>query len=178
MISLSTDGDLRLAQVFQFEVSTLTVGQLLIFFKGNLLVQSVVVSTIVGDVQLTIATYYREVTTAVETAGMLCTYSDEVVMIDIIKCSCGISENGDRVGIALTVRGNVTTGKHSVADMYTTLFLVIGRLLFAHIEVLPSAIALVGRQGVQIFGRNIVVGIISVATKTNLSAILLNLKHR
>ena len=62
--------------------------------------------------------------------------------------------------------------------MYATLFLVVGRLLFAHIEVLPSAIALVGWQGVQIFGRDIVVLVISVATKTNLCTILLNLKHR
>ena len=62
--------------------------------------------------------------------------------------------------------------------MYATLFLVVARLLTAHIEVLPSAISLVSRQGVQIFGGNIVVGTISVATKTNLSACLLNLKHR
>ena len=103
MISLSTDGDIRLTQVFQFEVSTLTVGQLLIFFKGNLLVQSVVVGTIVGDVQLTIATYYRKVTTAVETAGMLCTYSDEVVMIDVVQGCRRIAEYGNRVGITLTV---------------------------------------------------------------------------
>ena len=103
MISLSIDGDIRLAQVFQFEVSTLTVGQLLIFFKGNLLVKSIVVGTIVGDVQLTIATYYREVTTAVETAGMLCTYGDEVVMIDVVQGCRRIAEYGDRVGITLTV---------------------------------------------------------------------------
>ena len=133
MISLSTDVNILLAQVFQFEVSTLTVGQLLIFFKGNLLVQSIVVGTIVGDVQLTIATYYRKVTTAVETARMLCTYSDEVVMIDIIKCSCGISENGDRVGIALTVRRHVTTSEHGIANMHTALFHIVSRLLAAHI---------------------------------------------
>ena len=103
MISLSTDGDIRLTQVFQFEVSTLTVGQLLIFFKGNLLVKSIVVGTIVGDVQFTIATHHRQVTTTIETARMLCTYSDEVVMIDIVQGCRRIAEYGDRVGITLTV---------------------------------------------------------------------------
>ena len=62
--------------------------------------------------------------------------------------------------------------------MYATLFLVIGRLLFTHVEVLPEGIALIGRQRVQVFGRHIVVRIIGLIVVCNRGAILLNLKHR
>ena len=112
-------------QILQLKVSTLTVCQLTIFFQSNLLTQSIVVRTIVGDIQFTITTHHRQVTTTVETTRMLGTNRDEVVMIDIIERRCGIAEYGDRVGIALTVRRHVTTGKHSIADMHTAFFHIV-----------------------------------------------------
>ena len=57
LVVLTTDGNFLLTQVLQLKVSTLTVGQLAILFQRNLLIQSVVVRTIVGDVQLTVTSH-------------------------------------------------------------------------------------------------------------------------
>ena len=92
-----------LALVLQFEVGTLAVGHFPVLLQCNLRIQSVVVRTIVGNVQLTITTHHRQVATAVQSACMLCTHGDEVVMIDVVERSRGITEHRYSVVVALTV---------------------------------------------------------------------------
>ena len=151
---------IRLTYILQLEVGTFTIAQRLVFFQRNLLIQTIVVSSVVGDIQLTITTHQRQVTTTIESTSMLRTNSNEVVVIDIIKRSSGITEYRCGIAIALTVRRHVTSGKHSIVDMYATLYLVVIRFT-ARIKVRPTSICLVSRQGVQIIGRHIIVWMIS-----------------
>ena len=129
-IGLVTLGITYLAHIFQLEIGTLTVGQRIVFLQRNLFVHAVVVSTVVGDVQFTIATYHRQVATTIEATRMLGTHGDEVLMVDIVECSRCIAEYRRSVGIGLVaVRRYVTTRKHGIIDMYATLFLIAFRAI-------------------------------------------------
>ena len=109
------------ADILQFEVSTLTIGEFLVFIQFDSRLKSVEVSTIVGDVQLTVAIHHREVAATVEASRMLCADGDEVTMIDIIKCRRGIAINRCGISIGLiAVRSHIATGKHSVMYHHAT----------------------------------------------------------
>ena len=90
-----------LTLVFQLEVGTLAVGESTILINANGLLQSVVVGTIIGDVQLTVAVHHREVSTTIDTTRMLRTHGDEVTVVKVIECRCGIAIDGSSIGIAL-----------------------------------------------------------------------------
>ena len=159
LIEHTVDGDISQTPVFQLEVGTLTVRETAILIDTDGLLQAVVVGAVVGDVQLTIAVYHTQVTTTIETTGMLGSDSDEITVVDIIECRGGIAVDGRGIGVGLfTVRGHVSTGKHGIADIDTALFLTGG---VACEEFLPvgtgigTAVILL-RQGIQIVRRHIV----------------------
>ena len=63
---------------------------------------------------------------------MLCTYCDKVTMIDVIECSGCITIHSDGISVSLvTVRRHITSTKHSVVNMHTTLL----RVLRIHLSV-------------------------------------------
>ena len=62
-------------------------------------------------------------------------------------------------------------------DVYATFCLVVLALFVAHIEICPSGICLICRQGIQVVGRHIVVGTIVHTIETNALA-WLQLQHR
>ena len=77
----------------------------------------IVVGTIVGNVQLTIAIDEGQVTIAIQTAGMTCTNSYQVTIISIMDRGGSISIYCCGVGIQrTTTRSNVTTGKDGIVD--------------------------------------------------------------
>ena len=162
-ISIVTIGIIYLTQILQLKISTFAVGQFIVFFQRNLLIHTIVVGTIVGDVQLTIATHHRQVATAIEAASMLGTHGDKVMMIDIVECCCGITKYSNLVGVGLvTVRRHITTGKYRIIDMHATFNLIIIIFTFTGKELIPwcgSFFLLL--QRVQIFCRYILIRLIS-----------------
>ena len=148
--------------VLQLKVGAFTVSQRLVFLQRNLLIHTIIVRTIVGDVQFTIATHYRQVTTTIETASMLGTYRDEVTMEDIIQRSSRIAKDGRSIVIAFAVRRYITTCKHSIADLYTTLNGIVRidttiSFLVTSKQVCPFAVSLICWQCIQILCRHILV---------------------
>ena len=87
--------------IFQLEVGALTVGESAIFINTNGLLQSVVVGTIVGDIQFTVAIDHGQVTTTIDTSCMLGTHGDEVTMEYIIERGRGVAVNCRSVGVGL-----------------------------------------------------------------------------
>ena len=176
------NSNILLTHIFQLKVSALTVGQCLIFLQRDLIVHTIIVRTIVGDIQLTVTTHHRQVTTAIESTYMFCTYGDEVTVIDIIECGGRVSEYCDGVGKTLSVRRYVTTGKDSIVDMNTTFYgvVVISSTISFFVtseQISPSAVRLFCRQCIQVFGRHIFIGSI-VHTKITNALTRLHLQHR
>ena len=158
LIFHAVDGHIVLTLIFQLEVSTLTVREPAVLIDGDGLLQAVIVGAIVGDVQLTVAVNHRKVSTTIDTTGMLGSNGDEVTVIDIVECSCGIAVDGCGIGIGLIiVRRHVTTGEYGIVDVDTAFLLT---LRITSYEILPTATPIAGiiflRQGVQIVGRYIV----------------------
>ena len=75
------------------------VRQVTVFFQGDTTRQTIVVSTIVGDVQLTIAITLRQVTTTIEATGMFGTNGDKVTVIAVIERGCGITKHRGSIRI-------------------------------------------------------------------------------
>ena len=111
----------------QLEVGTLTAGEFLVFLNGNLIVESVIVGTIVGNVQLTVTIHHRKVTTTIETTDLLCSHGNEVSIVDIIERSRSITEHCRRIGILFfTTACHIATRKNSIMDSHTALWFIIG----------------------------------------------------
>ena len=104
--------------VAQPEVGTLAVGQLvLVGVHVYLLLQSVVVGAVVGNVQLAVAVDQRQVAAAIESAHMLGTHGDEVAPVDVAQSGRHVAEHGHGVGINL-IRAHVhiASAEDGVAD--------------------------------------------------------------
>ena len=103
-------------------VGGLTQWQFIVFFQGNLWVNMVVVSTVVGDVCFTIAVNQRQVTVTIKAAYTSSTDRDQVAVIDVVyRCrSIAIYRRGIGIHIGRTRRG-VTTGKYSIMNNHTFL---------------------------------------------------------
>ena len=91
--------------ILQLEVGTFTVGQFKVIFIRYVIRHTIVVGTIVGNIQLAIAIYEGQVTVAVETTDMLCADGDEVAVENVVKCSRGVTIDGDGIGIHLVGTG-------------------------------------------------------------------------
>ena len=103
-------------------IGCLTSRESLIGFQRNFWVCIVVISTIVGDVQFTIAIDQRQVTITVQSTYTTSTDRDEVTVIDIVDRSCSITEYSRSISKNLGRTGRcVTTGKYSVVDNDTFL---------------------------------------------------------
>ena len=94
-----------LTNIFQLEVSMLTVRQVTVFFQGDTTRQTIVVGTIVRDVQLTIAITLRQVTTTIQATGMFRTNGDKVTVITVIERCRGITKHRGSIRIMrITIR--------------------------------------------------------------------------
>ena len=103
------------ALVFKLEVGFLAVAEVAILVKGDLLVESVVVGSVVGNVQLTVAVDDGKVATAVETAGVLGSDGDKVAVVDVAQRCRDVAEHGGGIGIDLVgTDGHVAAGKDGV----------------------------------------------------------------
>ncbi len=156
-----------LTLIFQLKISTLTIRHFLIFSQSDLRIQPIVVSAVVGNVQLTITIHHRQVATTIETTRMLRAHRDEVAVIDIVEYRSSVAKHRCSIGIGLVaVRGHIATRKHSVMNLDTTLHRVVwingavGKPV-ACIEnrpfSRPSPIGTLLRQRVQICRRHITV---------------------
>ena len=108
-----------LTGIFQLVVGCLTGRQVFVLTNGNFLRNGIVVGTIVGDVQLTVAIDQRQVAVTIETASVSCTQGDEVAMIHIVDGCRGITKHGWGVGMGCgqrRTRRRITTGKHGIVD--------------------------------------------------------------
>ena len=104
-------------------------------------------------------------------------------MIDIVERCSSITEHCCGIVITLAVRRDVTSSEHGIVDLNTTLFGVIWidrtiSILITRIQILPSSITLISRQGVQIFCGHIVIRTIGFSLKGHRRTVLLHLKHR
>ena len=88
-----------LTNIFQLEVSMLTVRQVTVFFQGDTTRQTIVVGTIVRDIQLTIAITLGKVSTTIEATGMFGTNGDKVTVIAVIERGCGITKHRGSIRI-------------------------------------------------------------------------------
>ena len=83
----------------------LTVRQVTVFFQGDTTRQTIVVGTIVRDIQLTIAITLGKVSTTIEATGMFRTNGDKVTMITVIERGRGITKDCRSIGIMrITIR--------------------------------------------------------------------------
>ena len=106
-----------LDHVLQFKVGTLAVVELQIFFVGQLAVQVVEVGAIVGDVQLAVAVHKGEVAVAIESAYLVFSQRDEVLVEKVAHSGRGIAEHRLGIGIHLVgTRRHITACKHGIAD--------------------------------------------------------------
>ena len=111
------DADVLFTLVLQLEVGTFAVGERAVLVEGYGLLQSVVVGAVVGDVQLTVALHQREVATAIDAAGVLGAYGDEVAVIDVVERRRGVAVYGGGVGILrIAVRRHVAAAEDGVVD--------------------------------------------------------------
>ena len=115
--SVITIGMGTLDQVLQFKVGTLAVVELQIFFVGQLAVQVVEVGAIVGDVQLAVAVHKGEVAVAIESAYLVFSQCDEVLVEKVAHSGRGIAEHRLGIGIHLVgTRRHIAACKHGIAD--------------------------------------------------------------
>ena len=78
----------------------------------------IVVGTVVGDVQFTIAVDEGQVAVTIETTGISCSDGDEVTVIYIMDRSRGIAKNRGGISIQRTTTGcDVTTCEYSIVDI-------------------------------------------------------------
>ena len=106
-----------LDHVLQFKVGTLAVVELQIFFVGQLAVQIVEVGAIVGDVQLAVAVHKGEVAVAIESAYLVFSQCDEVLVEKVAHSGRGIAEHRLGIGIHLVgTRRHIAACKHGIAD--------------------------------------------------------------
>ena len=77
----------------------LTVRQVTVFFQGDTTRQTIVVGTIVRDIQLTIAITLGKVSTTIQATGMFRTNGDKVTMITVIERCRGITKHCRSIGI-------------------------------------------------------------------------------
>ena len=86
---------------FLFIVGLFAWRQRVIGSEGNLLFfvvfYVVVVGTVVGDVQFSVAVNERHVAVAIKAAGMSCTDSNEVTVVNVIDGGCGVAVDGGGV---------------------------------------------------------------------------------
>ena len=85
--------------ISQLIISSLTGGKCFILTNCDFTSDGIVVRTVVGNVQTTIAIHKGQVTIAIKTTGMTSTQRNEVAMIDIVDRRCGIAEYRCSVGI-------------------------------------------------------------------------------
>ena len=136
--------------VTQLIVVRLTIKKAIIFIDCYFLFNGIVVGTIVGDVQLTIAVNQRQVTIAIQTTSVIGTQRDEVAVIDIIDGSSSIAKHRRCIGIGSrrTCR-RVTTGKHRIMDNDTEI------IQLAPYRCISSVL---GTQMIEVCCRNILFG--------------------
>ena len=100
----------------------------------------VIVRTIVGNVQSTIAVNLGQVTVTIESAYMACTDGDEVTVIDVVNGGCSITIYRRGIGVCIFFVGTfcrgISSGKHSIMDN-DTVIIGIG------FQILPFPISLV-----------------------------------
>ena len=105
------------AFIFQLIIGFFALWEFLICFVIQLFVYMIVIGTVVGDVQLTVAIDEGQVTIAIETAGMPRTNGDEVAVIGIVDRSCGVAIDCRSIGKQRgTTLNDVTTGKDGIVD--------------------------------------------------------------
>ena len=80
-------------------IGGLTIGKRFILLVGNLGRDAVVIGTVIGDVQLTVAVHEGQVTLAIDATGMAGTNGNEVTVIHIVNGGCGIAIHRGGVGI-------------------------------------------------------------------------------
>ena len=103
--------------VLQFIIGSLTRRQVVIILNRDFLGNGVVVCTVVGDVQTTVAVDEGQVTIAIQTADMSRTHGNQVAVVGIVEGGRGIAEHRGGVGIDRgRTRCRVTAGKHGVMD--------------------------------------------------------------
>ena len=83
----------------------LTCWQHLVLIVSQLLLDMLIVGTVVGDIQLTVAIYEGQVTITIQTTGMTCSDGDEVTVVGIMDRSRSITKYGLVVGILRTTTG-------------------------------------------------------------------------
>ena len=89
--------------------------------NSDFLTNTIIVGTIVGDIQSTITIHEGQVTVTIKTTHMVGAQSDEVTVVDIMDRGSSITEDRGGIGKYLirTCRG-VTTGKDSIMNGDTT----------------------------------------------------------
>ena len=114
--------------ILHTDVSQLIVGTLSIcvfirpiigYINLWILLDSIIVCSVVGDVQTTIAVHEGQVTVSVQATDTTGTQCDEVEVINIIDRSRGITEYRGTVsegGFIGRTLGSITTGKYGIVD--------------------------------------------------------------
>ena len=147
-------GTRLLADEPQLEVGTLSVVQCFVLLEGDVVGHVVVVGAVVGDVQSAVSVDEGQVAVAVESAGVLGAYGDEVTVVEVAHGCDGVAEHRLSVDVHLiAARRGVAAGEDGV--VYDD-------------AVVVQAAPLAGRcalvvQGVEVFHRHIVAGGISFA---------------
>ena len=93
--------------------------------------QAIIVSTIVGDVQSTIAVHEGQVTITVQTTRTSCSQGNQVTMIDVVDRGCSVTEYSGRVCIhGRRTRRGITTGEYGIEDGNTRKIQVVPSCVF------------------------------------------------
>ena len=118
MVCLTIDvGTFLYTGVFQLVISLFALRQRLVGIEAYLHGDVIVVGTVVGDVQTTVAVHERKVAIAIEAAGVARAYGDEVAVVHVVDGSRGVAIDGCGVGKHIGgTRRHVTSCKHGIVD--------------------------------------------------------------
>ena len=133
-----------LAFIVELVVGLLARIECLKFCFGKRGLQSIEVSTVVGNVQFSVAIDEGQVAVAVDTADVLAADADEVEAVDVAHGCRGIAEHCGSIGIhTVATCRHVAAGKHGVIDGHASL-----------VKIVPATVGLA--QFVQVVLRNVV----------------------
>ena len=85
--------------ILQLIVGRLTGRKFIIFCNSDFRRDGIIISTVVGDIQATIAVHESQVTIAVQTAHTSCAQGNQITMIDIVYRCRSITEHRSGVSI-------------------------------------------------------------------------------